>query len=471
MIKLKVGREVFQEAVRVAALAVSRRSTLPCLNAVALEFCPRAEGGGFLRVVGTDLECTASAALVLTEDPGGQEGRTSSYCCGFLSPRPLLAMLKAAPKGVAEVELEYTEGSEKPRVSGTTLVQCGPGRYVEPHNWLVEETTHFHDAWQDSPAEYAVHVPECTLLEAVRRTVYAAAPEDWPRPLLGQVLLETGHGFSRLVATDANRLSYADMLNAQPLVPALEATESAMLPAALLQMVTRAAGKSVEGAATIEVRERYVGVVLQAIPGRRPETRLWARRYDVIPLDRPEAQKPKFPTYHRTFPKGEPLTDVLMRFSDLKGAVQSVGSGFLVLKLRGNTMTVSGRTYGSDDDGSSCEVQMCVAKCGVQRFDVQKRFLLDMLKSEPSKDALLRMERDFMVEDGPTRRDILRFEPLSCGVALQNIALVMCVAFPMPTEGNPEMPMVATFECDGVLYGQTEAGRTDVLVLAEEVPV
>lgn len=176
--KLTTTREQLLGPLQKVSGVVERRQTLPILANVLMS-----TSGGQLAITATDLEVEMKTTGTCKSD--GELDFT-------LPARKLLDICKALPEGA---EIQITVEGER------AILRSGRGRYA-----LGLLPAQDYPAIEAATGENSFEVPQKTLRTLLERTQFAMAQQD-VRYYLNGLLLETGGGMMRAVATDGHRLA------------------------------------------------------------------------------------------------------------------------------------------------------------------------------------------------------------------------------------------------------------------------
>ena len=255
-VRLTVSRDTLADALSVAERAAAARDTLPVLSGVRL-----VAAEGQLRVCATDLEVGAwlqvPAAVV---SPGDR----------VVEAKLLTALVRRLP-GPDVVLYLADDGA-------TVEVQCGSARFSLRSVGSEEfpELPVVSQGWE-------VHLPGQQLADAVRQTLFCAAPAE-QRPVLSGVLVELEGQLLKWVATDGSRLAYREVpLQGPPkALGGAEGSPRVILPAravAEMERLAQGAGENPvilrlgERLASLEVGEGAVVLTTRLIEGTFPPYR------------------------------------------------------------------------------------------------------------------------------------------------------------------------------------------------------
>src|SRR5210317_1966387 len=179
--KFTAAREALLKPLQAVIGVVERRQTMPILSNVLL-----VARDGQLSVTATDLEVELVALADVDTDSGGEI---------TVSGRKLLDICRALPEGT-EVQVS---------VSGEKLgVRAGRSKF----NLATLPAAEF-PVVEDIKAGQAVSVSQEALGRLIEKTHFSMAQQD-VRYYLNGMLLETGAGVLRAVATDGHRLALCD---------------------------------------------------------------------------------------------------------------------------------------------------------------------------------------------------------------------------------------------------------------------
>lgn len=178
--KFTCGKKLFEDAVNVVQKAVPSRSTLPILSHILIE-----AKGKKLRLLGTDLEIFIEHSFEVSIQKEG----------AFTVPaRILFELFSVFPD--AEVKCELSEKTKALKIS------CGASAY-EINTQSAEEFPQPQLGSWDKTFSLPLNV----LKDALKKTIFAAAPPTETRVVLTGVLFQVQDGEFRLVATNAHRLA------------------------------------------------------------------------------------------------------------------------------------------------------------------------------------------------------------------------------------------------------------------------
>ncbi len=176
--KLSTGREALLRPLQAVIGVVERRQTMPILANVLL-----AARDGRLSITATDLEVELVATTELEVDSAGEV---------TVPGRKLLDICKALAEG-ADVTL--SQSGEK------MTVKSGRSKFTLATLPAAEFPT-----VEDISADQPITLPQAMLSELLEKTHFAMAQQD-VRYYLNGLLMETGNGTVRSVATDGHRLA------------------------------------------------------------------------------------------------------------------------------------------------------------------------------------------------------------------------------------------------------------------------
>jgi DNA polymerase III subunit beta len=233
-VKFRCERDVLAEALTAAGRAVSPRSSLPVLSGILLDL-----HGNELRVTGSDLDTTISAAVMVD---GASDG------VAVVNARLITDIVRALDAGAVTVSVEDDEASIMSGRSAFSVRTIPANEFPN----LAE------------PAGSAVVLDAPAFASAVRQ-VLPAASQDLDRPILRGVQMETEDDGVRLVATDSYRLAVRDL----PGASILDQGQSVLVPRNALQELVRMLDGATE--LTLRIGERDVSF---DVDGSRITTRL-----------------------------------------------------------------------------------------------------------------------------------------------------------------------------------------------------
>lgn len=175
-------REEFLKPLSYVAGIAERRQTLPILSYILLQ-----HSDGKTVLTGTDLEVEVSTHATGSAKSGGEI---------TLPARKLMEICRALPEG-SQIELRQ-EGDK-------TIVKAGRSRFT-----LLTMPVSEFPALQASPWEHSLTLKQAELRALLEQTQFCMAQQD-VRYYLNGVLLETGNGMLRVVATDGHRMAVGEL--------------------------------------------------------------------------------------------------------------------------------------------------------------------------------------------------------------------------------------------------------------------
>jgi DNA polymerase-3 subunit beta len=176
--KFSASREVLLKPLQAVMGVVERRQTMPILANVLL-----VARGGRLAVTATDLEVELVASADLDIDIDGEI---------TVSGRKLLDIVKALPD---EAKVAFSVSGDK------ASVRAGRSKFSLATLPAAEFPT-----VEDIKSSQVIEVDRGTLATLIDKTHFSMAQQD-VRYYLNGMLLETGQGYLRAVATDGHRLA------------------------------------------------------------------------------------------------------------------------------------------------------------------------------------------------------------------------------------------------------------------------
>ena len=176
--KFSAARETLLKPLQAVIGVVERRQTMPILSNVLL-----IARDGQLSVTATDLEVELVAHAAVDTETGGEI---------TVSGRKLLDICRALPEGTT---INVSLSGEKLAVKG------GRSRFD-----LATLPAAEFPVIEDIKAGQSVHVSQAALGQLIEKTHFSMAQQD-VRYYLNGMLLETGQGRLRAVATDGHRLA------------------------------------------------------------------------------------------------------------------------------------------------------------------------------------------------------------------------------------------------------------------------
>jgi DNA polymerase-3 subunit beta len=176
--KFTAAREALLKPLQAVIGVVERRQTMPILSNILL-----VARDGQLAVTATDLEVELVAQADVDTESGGEI---------TVSGRKLLDICRALPDGS---EISVAAGAEK------LVVRSGRSRF----NLATLPAAEF-PVVEDIKASQSISVSQETLGRLIEKTHFSMAQQD-VRYYLNGMLLETGGGRLRAVATDGHRLA------------------------------------------------------------------------------------------------------------------------------------------------------------------------------------------------------------------------------------------------------------------------
>ncbi len=176
--KFTAAREALLKPLQAVIGVVERRQTMPILSNILL-----IARDGQLSVTATDLEVELVAQADVDTESGGEI---------TVSGRKLLDICRALPEGT---DINISVSGEKLAVKG------GRSRF----NLATLPATEF-PVVEDIKAGQSINVSQAALGRLIEKTHFSMAQQD-VRYYLNGMLLETGGGYLRAVATDGHRLA------------------------------------------------------------------------------------------------------------------------------------------------------------------------------------------------------------------------------------------------------------------------
>ena len=176
--KFSAPREVLLKPLQAVIGVVERRQTMPILSNVLL-----VARGGRLSVTATDLEVELVATTEVDIDVDGEI---------TVSGRKLLDIVKALPD---EVKVSFNVSGDK------AAVRAGRSKFS-----LATLPAAEFPSVEDIKSGQVIEVDQATLAKLIDKTHFSMAQQD-VRYYLNGMLLETGKGWLRAVATDGHRLA------------------------------------------------------------------------------------------------------------------------------------------------------------------------------------------------------------------------------------------------------------------------
>jgi len=251
--KLTATREAFLKPLQAVIGVVERRQTMPILANVLL-----VARGGEVSMTATDLEVELVATTAVDVESDGEV---------TVPGRKLLDICRALPE---DAEVTMSQSGEK------IQLKSGRSKFTLATLPAAEFPT-----VDDIGAGHQVTVPQSTLAKLLEKTHFSMAQQD-VRYYLNGLLVETGHGRLRAVATDGHRLALCEAPLDDETVP----EQQVIVPRkGVLELQRLMSG---DGELTLELGSNHVRIALDGIrftskliDGRFPE-------YErVIPADAP----------------------------------------------------------------------------------------------------------------------------------------------------------------------------------------
>lgn len=205
-LKAVCPRKDLLEAVQVVAHAVSGRTSLPILSHILLE----AQEGG-LRLTASDLELGISTTVpsAVIENPGA-----------VTAPARLLSELLS--------ELPDADVSLSADLTHAVRVRCLNSDYK-----VLGLPSEEYPRLPDVPDTLQLRIPQRTLRDMIRKTLFAASQEE-ARPILTGILMVLKEDRLSLVSTDTHRLAVRTTR-----VPSAQGSNQALVPARAMNEVLR----------------------------------------------------------------------------------------------------------------------------------------------------------------------------------------------------------------------------------------
>lgn len=176
--KFSAPREVLLKPLQAVIGVVERRQTMPILSNILL-----VARDGRLSVTATDLEVELVATAEVDIDVDGEI---------TVSGRKLLDIVKALPD---EVKVSFNVSGDK------AAVRAGRSKFS-----LATLPAAEFPSVEDIKSSQVIEVDQATLAKLIEKTHFSMAQQD-VRYYLNGMLLETGKGLLRAVATDGHRLA------------------------------------------------------------------------------------------------------------------------------------------------------------------------------------------------------------------------------------------------------------------------
>ncbi len=265
--KFSAARETLLKPLQAVIGVVERRQTMPILSNVLL-----IARDGQLSVTATDLEVELVAHAEVDTETGGEI---------TVSGRKLLDICRALPDGTT---VNVSLSGEKLAVKG------GRSRF----NLATLPAAEF-PVIEDIKAGQSVHVSQAALGELIEKTHFSMAQQD-VRYYLNGMLLETGSGYLRAVATDGHRLALC-----QTALEGVDDEQQVIVPRkGVLELQRLMTG---EGDLDIELGANHVRIQLDGI------------RFTSKLIDG------RFPEYERVIPK-ESANEMTADRGAFRGALQ-----------------------------------------------------------------------------------------------------------------------------------------------------
>ncbi len=205
-LKAVCPRKDLLEAVQVVAHAVSGRTSLPILSHILLE----AHEDG-LRLTASDLELGISTTVprATIENPGA-----------ITAPARLLSELLS--------ELPEADVSLSADLTHAVRIRCLNSDYK-----VLGLPSEDYPRLPEVPEDLHLTIPQRTLRDMIRKTLFAASQEE-ARPILTGILMVLKEDRLSLVATDTHRLAVRTTR-----VPAAHGTNQALVPSRAMNEVLR----------------------------------------------------------------------------------------------------------------------------------------------------------------------------------------------------------------------------------------
>ncbi len=265
--KFSAARETLLKPLQAVIGVVERRQTMPILSNVLL-----IARDGQLSVTATDLEVELVAHAEVDTETGGEI---------TVSGRKLLDICRALPDGTT---VNVSLSGEKLAVKG------GRSRF----NLATLPAAEF-PVIEDIKAGQSVHVSQAALGGLIEKTHFSMAQQD-VRYYLNGMLLETGSGYLRAVATDGHRLALC-----QTALEGVDDEQQVIVPRkGVLELQRLMTG---EGDLDIELGANHVRIQLDGI------------RFTSKLIDG------RFPEYERVIPK-ESANEMTADRGAFRGALQ-----------------------------------------------------------------------------------------------------------------------------------------------------
>lgn len=337
--KFTCGKKLFENAVNVVQKAVPSRSTLPILNHVLIE-----AKANMLRLLGTDLEIFIEHGCEASIQKEGS----------FTVPARILSDLFGVFPDL-DVKCEISEKTRALKIS------CGSSTY-EINTQSAEE----FPQPQVGSWEKTFSLPLNVLKDALKKTIFAAAPPTETRVVLTGVLFQAHDGEFRLVATNAHRLA---MKKVKLLGKKLE-NFSSILPARALLELYRIMEDSDEEI-KVCVAQNQVGFLFK-------NTSLFSRVIEGV-----------FPPFEQVIPK-EFTKEWTVPTKELLRAVRGAAivaredTHVVKLKGKGTQLTITAVTQ---DVGQAKEVLNMQSRGEEIEVAFNVEYILDVLSHVETEDA------------------------------------------------------------------------------------
>lgn len=227
--ELTADRTLLAQTLGTVTRAISARSTLPILSNVLLE----AESGQLV-LTATDLDTSIRARMEARVKAPGAISVAASYISEVVGLLP-----------TGEVDLVLKEQQ--------FLVRAGRSKY----SMLTLPAEEFPGVPEVSD-QIALRLPQTTLKDMIRQTIFAVAREE-SNPILTGLLLEVRSGRLNLVATDTHRLAW----RSTKLVSAPKEKISLIIPNRPLNELQRLL-KDGESEVTLHLTENQVAFITES---------------------------------------------------------------------------------------------------------------------------------------------------------------------------------------------------------------
>jgi len=254
LMKFRIAKEAFLDALQHVQHVVSNRTTLPILSNVLIE-----AKDGRLRLTTTDLDVGVSGSV---EAEVLKEGSTT------LPAKRLVSIIRELPSAEVEISID---------AKNVAKITSGPSFFKIlglPHDEFPPLPS-FNDA-----KEY--RIPQDMIKEALKKTSYSIS-NDETRYVLNGIFISFSEGKMTLVATDGRRLA---MVENELEFPATHDTEI-IIPTKAIQELARLAGT--EGEILTKLQDNQISfevsdtiIVSKLIEGNYPNYR------QVIPGEKKE---------------------------------------------------------------------------------------------------------------------------------------------------------------------------------------